>query len=189
MQGEAYVVWGNDQVLWLAVIGVVIMRDYFVRLGLAHFATWISARPWFDSLNLRWCGRHSVIVFSAKPSLYPAGTGHEVSKCCSARSSNANNGGVCCHGLLGKLSLGELCEHTGKMLSRASMDDIKGLVKMPEQNDRFSTGNQHLSAVFIFTNNIRATLLILLEESIHCSVLGMIAYLINVACRRSFGGI
>ena len=38
MQGEsALLFWGNSQVLWLAVVAVLIMAGLLVRLGLAHF--------------------------------------------------------------------------------------------------------------------------------------------------------
>jgi stage II sporulation protein M len=67
-----------------------------------------------------------------------------------------------------------------KMLSSATTKDITGLVKDARQTIGLAQVNQNLSALFIFTNNIKATLVILLGGLISFSVLGMIAYLINV---------
>jgi stage II sporulation protein M len=67
-----------------------------------------------------------------------------------------------------------------KLLSSASSKDITNLVKDARQTIGLAQINQHLSAVFIFTNNLRATILILLGGIASFSVLGMIAYLVNV---------
>jgi hypothetical protein len=38
MQGEsALLFWGNSQVLWLAVVGVLILAGLLIRVGLSHF--------------------------------------------------------------------------------------------------------------------------------------------------------
>ena len=58
MQGEsALLFWGNDQVLWLAVVAVFIMAGLLVRLGLAHFQREYLLGREIDMLNIRWMAR------------------------------------------------------------------------------------------------------------------------------------
>lgn len=58
MQGEsAMLFWGNNQVLWLAVLAVTIMAGLLVRLGLAHFQREYLLGREIDVLNLRWIWR------------------------------------------------------------------------------------------------------------------------------------
>ena len=55
MQGEsALLFWGNNQVLWLAVVAVLIMAGLLVRLGLAHFQREYLLGREIDVLNIRW---------------------------------------------------------------------------------------------------------------------------------------
>ncbi len=58
IQGEAIMLfWGNDQVLWLAVIGVAILMALLARVGIAHFQREALLGREIDVLNLRWIGR------------------------------------------------------------------------------------------------------------------------------------
>jgi uncharacterized membrane protein SpoIIM required for sporulation len=58
MQGEsALLFWGNSQVLWLAVVAVLIMAGLLVRLGLAHFQREYLLGREIDVLNIRWMAR------------------------------------------------------------------------------------------------------------------------------------
>lgn len=58
MQGEtALLFWGNNQVLWLAVVAVLIMAGLIIRLGLAHFQREYLLGREIDVLNIRWMAR------------------------------------------------------------------------------------------------------------------------------------
>jgi uncharacterized membrane protein SpoIIM required for sporulation/ABC-type transport system involved in multi-copper enzyme maturation permease subunit len=58
IQGEAIMLfWGNDQVLWLAVGGVIVITALLVRVGIAHFQREALLGREIDVLNLRWIGR------------------------------------------------------------------------------------------------------------------------------------
>lgn len=58
IQGESIMLfWGNDQVLWLAVVGVVVLTALLVRVGIAHFQREALLGREIDVLNLRWIGR------------------------------------------------------------------------------------------------------------------------------------
>jgi len=58
IQGESIMLfWGNDQVLWLAVIGVAVLTALLARVGIAHFQREALLGREIDVLNLRWIGR------------------------------------------------------------------------------------------------------------------------------------
>jgi len=58
IQGEAIMLfWGNDQVLWIAVFGVVVITTLLIRVGIAHFQRESLLGHEIDVLNLRWIGR------------------------------------------------------------------------------------------------------------------------------------
>jgi uncharacterized membrane protein SpoIIM required for sporulation len=57
IQGESIMLfWGNDQVLWLAVVGVAVLTALLVRVGIAHFQREALLGREIDMLNLRWIG-------------------------------------------------------------------------------------------------------------------------------------
>jgi stage II sporulation protein M len=67
-----------------------------------------------------------------------------------------------------------------RMLSEATPKDMTDLVNDARQSIGLAQAHQHLSALFIFANNVRATFLIFLGGTVSFSVLGMMAYLVNV---------
>jgi uncharacterized membrane protein SpoIIM required for sporulation/ABC-type transport system involved in multi-copper enzyme maturation permease subunit len=55
IQGESIMLfWGNDQILWLAVIGVTILAALLSRVGIAHFQREALLGREIDVLNVRW---------------------------------------------------------------------------------------------------------------------------------------
>jgi stage II sporulation protein M len=57
IQGESVLIfWGNNQVLWLAVLGVILVTALLIRLGLAHFQREVLLGREIDVLNLRLMG-------------------------------------------------------------------------------------------------------------------------------------
>ena len=58
IQGESIMLfWGNDQVLWLAVVGVAVLTVLLGRVGIAHFQRESLLGRELDVLDLRWIGR------------------------------------------------------------------------------------------------------------------------------------
>jgi len=58
IQGESVLMfWGNNQVLWTAVIGVTVMAALLVRVGVSHFQREALLGREIDVLNLRWIWR------------------------------------------------------------------------------------------------------------------------------------
>lgn len=55
LQGETTLIfWGNEDVLWLAILAVTILTGLIIRLGLSHFRREYMLGREIDTLNLRW---------------------------------------------------------------------------------------------------------------------------------------
>ena len=58
LQGETVLIfWGNEDVLWYAIIGVTLLAELLIRLGLAHFRREYLLGREVDSLDIKWIGR------------------------------------------------------------------------------------------------------------------------------------
>jgi uncharacterized membrane protein SpoIIM required for sporulation len=58
LQGETVLIfWGNEDVLWYAIIGVTLLAVLLVRLGISHFRREYLLGREIDSINFRWIGR------------------------------------------------------------------------------------------------------------------------------------
>jgi len=58
LQGETILIfWGNEDVLWFAIIGVTLLASLLVRLGLSHFRREYLLGREIDTINLKWIGR------------------------------------------------------------------------------------------------------------------------------------
>jgi uncharacterized membrane protein SpoIIM required for sporulation/ABC-type transport system involved in multi-copper enzyme maturation permease subunit len=58
LQGETILIfWGNEDVLWFAIIGVTLLAALLVRLGLSHFRREYLLGREIDTINLKWMGR------------------------------------------------------------------------------------------------------------------------------------
>jgi uncharacterized membrane protein SpoIIM required for sporulation/ABC-type transport system involved in multi-copper enzyme maturation permease subunit len=58
LQGETILIfWGNEDVLWFAIIGVTLLAALLVRLGLSHFRREYLLGREIDTINLKWVGR------------------------------------------------------------------------------------------------------------------------------------
>jgi len=58
LQGETVLIfWGNEDVLWYAIIGVTLLAGLLIRLGLSHFRREYLLGREVDTLNVKWIGR------------------------------------------------------------------------------------------------------------------------------------
>lgn len=58
LQGETILIfWGNEDVLWYAILGVTLLATMLVRLGLSHFRREYLLGREIDTINLKWIGR------------------------------------------------------------------------------------------------------------------------------------
>jgi uncharacterized membrane protein SpoIIM required for sporulation len=79
IQGESIMLfWGNDQVLWLAVAGVVVLTALLARVGVAHFQREALLGREIDVLNLRWIARTFWLEFKGDATSLVSWFGREV---------------------------------------------------------------------------------------------------------------
>jgi uncharacterized membrane protein SpoIIM required for sporulation/ABC-type transport system involved in multi-copper enzyme maturation permease subunit len=58
LQGETILIfWGNEDVLWFAILGVTLLATMLVRLGLSHFRREYLLGREIDTIDLKWIGR------------------------------------------------------------------------------------------------------------------------------------
>ncbi|HUF00745.1 MAG TPA: stage II sporulation protein M, partial [Anaerolineales bacterium] len=58
LQGETILIfWGNEDVLWFAIVGVTLLATMLVRLGLSHFRREYLLGREIDTIDLKWIGR------------------------------------------------------------------------------------------------------------------------------------
>src|SRR4029079_16928370 len=58
LQGETVLIfWGNEDVLWYAIVGVTLLAGLLVRLGLSHFRREYLLGREIDTLNFKLIGR------------------------------------------------------------------------------------------------------------------------------------
>ncbi|MDK1117352.1 MAG: stage II sporulation protein M [Anaerolineae bacterium] len=181
MQGEsALLFWGNDQVLWLAVAGVVILAGLLIRIGLAHFQREYLLGREIDVLNFRWILEtfskyfvgetnslwkwYRVVVYRALVKLWvPVGI---------------------------MVILAVITFWAGFQWTVTTIPELMDLAA-PELletiSDRLSESTnliglgQDISAPFLFTHNVRAVGIILLAGLVSFSVLGLVIYILNLS--------
>ncbi len=58
LQGETILIfWGNEDVLWYAIVGVTLLATLLVRLGLSHFRREYLLGREIDTIDFKWIGR------------------------------------------------------------------------------------------------------------------------------------
>ncbi|MEO5888262.1 MAG: stage II sporulation protein M [Anaerolineales bacterium] len=58
LQGETILIfWGNEDVLWFAIVGVTLLAGLLVRLGLSHFRREYMLGREIDTINFKWVWR------------------------------------------------------------------------------------------------------------------------------------
>ncbi len=180
MQGESVLLfWGSDQVLWLAVIAVVIMAGLLVRLGLAHFQREYMLGREFDELNLAWMWRVFWRSFLGQAHSVEGWYKGEVGE--AVRKLGLSMLVMLAIAVAGYwLSYRWATINIPTMLSAAKTSDFRNLIKDARQSVGLVQARQQLSPSIILLNNLRATLVVLLGGFVSFSVLGIMAYLGNV---------
>ena len=180
MQGESVLLfWGTDQILWLAIVAVVVVSGLLVRLGIAHFQREYLLGREFDSLNLRWLWRTFWVSFKGEGRSVFSWYRLEVPK--TMRKLGVPMLILVFIAIIGFWSSYRWATvNVPQMLPDATKVNYSDVVKGARESIGLAQANQHLSALFIFSNNVRATFFILLGGIVSFSVLGMLMYLINV---------
>jgi len=181
MQGEsALLFWGNNQVLWFAVVGVLILAGLLIRVGLSHFQREYLLGREIDVLNFRWIGR----TFWG----YFVGEAHSLKDWYRFEIRTALRRLRLPVGVLFALAViafgaGFLWTTTfvPRTFDLSSDESIQELTEKVGDSTTFMGMGNELSAPYIFTHNIRAVGVILLAGLVSFSVLGMLVYLVNLS--------
>lgn len=181
LQGEsALLFWGRDQVLWLAILGMMVLSALLVRLGLAHFRREYLIGHEFDELNPRlalqafWAAFRGPVTGVA--SWYRERVGRSLR---AIGVPLAITTAVAVFGLVSSYAWTSI--QLPRMLSAINQQELAALVRDSQASAGLIDLGKGLSAAHIFWNNIRATALLFLAGLVSFGVLGLGAYFINVA--------
>jgi uncharacterized membrane protein SpoIIM required for sporulation len=180
MQGESGMLfWGTNQVLWLAVIAVIVMAALMMRVGIAHFQREYLLGREFDTLNLPWIWKTFWSHFTGGAKSLTDWYRFEV-----GRTLRQLVTPLAIISAIGLVSYGVSYQwaiaNVPKLLSNATSKDISVIMKNVGQSAGIALKDQHISAPFIFLNNLRATFVIFLGGIVSFSVLGLLAFLLNM---------
>jgi len=180
MQGEAVMLfWGNDQVLWLAIVGVMIISLLLIRVGIAHFQREYLLGREIDVINLRWVWRTFLKNFvGGAQSLgdwYRRVLGSALRRIAPALLAVALIAGV-------SLWMGYdwIMVNVPQALSKASPENLQKLSDRVREMPDISNLQESINAPFLFLNNTRAVTLIFFAGLFSFSVLGVLLYMVNI---------
>lgn len=180
MQGEAVMLfWGNEQVLWLAVAGVMIIALLLIRVGIAHFQREYLLGREIDVINLRWIWKTFWLNFrGGATSLgiwYRNVLGSAFRRILPALVFMVLIAGVSVW-----MGYDWINENVAGTLAKASPEDLAKLKEQVRELPDFSEIQNSISAPFLFLNNTRAVAVIFLAGLVSFSVLGILLYMVNI---------
>ena len=189
MQGEAVLLfWGNDQVLWLAIAGVLIISLLLIRVGIAHFQREYLLGREIDTINLRWLWRTFWgNFFSGADSLgawYKISLGSALRRIVPA---------ILFLSVLAIISvwLGHdwVMQNIPQLIARSTPADIQKLTSSVREMPNLTNLESKLNAPFLFMNNTRAITVIFFAGLFSFSVLGVLLYMVNIALMGGLFGV
>ncbi len=180
MQGEAVMLfWGNEQVLWLAVAGVLIISLLLIRVGIAHFQREYLLGREIDNLNIRWMGRTFWRNFVGDAHSLGAWYGN-VLGAAFRRILPALVFMVLIAAVSLWLSYDWIMQNVSQTVALASPEDLQELEDRVRDLPDLANIGDHINAPFLFMNNTRAMAIIFLAGLVSFSVLGILIYMLNI---------
>jgi uncharacterized membrane protein SpoIIM required for sporulation/ABC-type transport system involved in multi-copper enzyme maturation permease subunit len=181
MQGEsALLFWGNNQVLWLAVVAVIIVAGLIIRVGLSHFQREYLLGREIDMLDVRWAWRTFWGSFKGESRSVLQWYKVEVRKVLQQLKRP-----VAVLVALAAITLWAGFQWTVVTVPRYVDMGAPGAVQHLSESFKQSTTlvslGQSFSAPFIFTHNLQAVGMILLAGLVSFSVLGTLVYIVNLS--------
>ena len=180
MQGEAVMLfWGNEDVLWLAVAGVMIIALLLIRVGIAHFQREYLLGREIDTINLKWVlntfwknfmgGAHSIGEWYRKV------LGGAMRRVLPAVLAVTLVAGV-------SLWMGYdwIMVNVSPVIAKASPERLEKIEESAREMPGLANLQDTINAPFLFMNNTRAVALIFLAGLVSFSVLGVLLYMLNI---------
>jgi len=180
MQGEAVMLfWGNEQVLWLAIAGVMIISLLLIRVGIAHFQREYLLGREIDVINLGWIWRTFWRNFiggaSSFGDWYGRVLGSTMRRIAPATLTVA---------LIAVISLWMgydwIVDNVSQIISNATPERIEALEAGIRQMPDLSNLQGSIDAPFLFLNNTRAVAFIFFAGLFSFGVLGILLYMLNI---------
>lgn len=180
MQGEAVMLfWGNEQVLWLAVAGVMIISLLLIRVGIAHFQREYLLGREIDTINMRWVWstfwKNFLGGASSFLDWYRRVLGTALRRIAPAFLATL---------LIAAVSIWMgydwVMENVPEVLSKVPADRLQSLAARASEVPDLSSLQGSISAPFLFLNNTRAVTVIFFAGLFSFSVLGVILYMVNI---------
>lgn len=180
MQGEAVMLfWGNEQVLWLAIVGVMIIALLLIRVGIAHFQREYLLGREIDVINLPWIWRTFLSNFIGGAGSI-GGWYRNVLGSAFRRILPAVFFVVLIAGVSTWLGYDWVIKNVSETIALASPEDLKRVEERVRELPDLANLREHLSAPFLFLNNTRAMVAILAAGLVSFSVLGVLFYMMNI---------
>ncbi len=181
MQGEAVMLfWGNEQVLWLAILGVTIIALLLIRVGIAHFHREYLLGREIDVIDLNWIWRMFWSNFF--------GGAHSLSSWYSTvvalamrRVAPALVTLVLLAGVSIWMGYDLTMDNVPHALNHASPEEVDKFTSQLRELPDMRTFRESISAPFLFLNNTRAIFFIFLAGMASFSVLGVLLYMVNIS--------
>lgn len=181
LQGESVLLfWRNGEVLWLAVVAVLILSALFIRVGIAHFQREYLLGREIDTLNLRWLWKSFWSAFTGgaesvwrwyPQAVYPA-----------LRRLFTPLILVIVIALFTVMSsYGWVNYSAHALIKDAPPERVSTAIQKFANLPQFSQFAGDLSAPALFAHNAQAISLMLLAGLVSFSVLGILFYIINMS--------
>jgi uncharacterized membrane protein SpoIIM required for sporulation len=177
IQGESIMLfWGNDQVLWLAVVGVAVLTALLARVGIAHFQREALLGREIDVLNLSWIGRTFWRAFKGDARSLWSWFRFEVLKTIQKQIST----------IILTIGIGLIAIVAGYIWVTLNSTQLLGQFEVGDLSSLLSSGmgvpiaNVGISFPVIWGHNLQAIVVILLLGLFSFGVLGTSVYLMNM---------
>jgi len=181
MQGEAVMLfWGNEKVLWLGIVGVLIISLLLIRVGLAHFEREYLLGREIDNLNFKWMLKTFTHEF-----LGGAASLWDWYKRVLGSALRRSFPAALLLLLIAMLAVWGSHEwvktHVAELVAKTSPENLAKAREQLGDLPDLESFNVELSAPYLFLNNTRAMTLIFVLGIFSFSVVGVLLYLVNIA--------
>ncbi|MCE9646401.1 MAG: stage II sporulation protein M [Chloroflexi bacterium] len=180
MQGEAVMLfWGNEQVLWLAIAGVMIISLLLIRVGIAHFQREYLLGREIDTINLKWLWLTFWKNFRGGANSFLEWYRFVLSAAL-RRIVPAFLFMVAIAGFSIWLGYDWIMVNVSPVMAKASPEVLDKITNAAREMPSLAGLKDNLNAPFLFLNNTRAVTLIFLAGLFSFSVLGILLYMVNI---------
>jgi uncharacterized membrane protein SpoIIM required for sporulation len=181
MQGEAVMLfWGDGEILWLAIIGVLLISLLLIRLGIAHFEREYLLGREIDTLNLKWMWHVFLSNFTGgAKNIF--GWYQNIFSVTLRKILPALLIVLVIAGLSTWLSYDWVKDNLTEIIAKASSSDLAKIQSGVNNVSDLASITDKLSASYLFFNNTRAVAVIFLAGMVSFSVLGILFYVLNIS--------